>query len=443
MSEPGKHPLGVASELATKIFHLISEGRHFPPSPRLIDRGIERAGLSGAHSARVFDVTLGILRWRDRLDNALSKALTKGSFKMPEQAKNLLRAAAYELVVRREDEPAGLVNKVVDISKHIAAPDGRIGKLAPLFNAVLRKIAGSSPEPMPGDDAGLDGFSTFYSIPEAILSKAAEQYDRIWMNKMCRSTGDRFIHHLRVNPFVEPNEAWPEALNAVRFESNGEIIWEADSLSHEIRAANIEGKIIIQSLPSQTAAIMLDPRPGDRVLDAASGVGIKAHHLMSLIAGWGDLVLCDISPEKRKICLSNFTRWNVPEPDYRLVDLADSDAVVRGFEGDRFDAILLDAPCSGSGLIHHLPEKRYTMNLELLGEFQALQKKMLRNCLTSLSPGGRLVYATCSIWAEENECVTDEVLCESEGRFKRSERQVFAPCGRYPGFFIEKILSME
>ncbi|MEP0814977.1 MAG: RsmB/NOP family class I SAM-dependent RNA methyltransferase [bacterium] len=437
-SKPEIHPLECASRALVRICDGIENKIPSASSSEIIGNEIAAAELTGGQAARAFDVVHGVLRWRYRLDAALNGASRRGKLEAPSQLRNLLRAAAYELLIRRADEPAGLVSAVVDIAKGYKG-----GKYGALANAVCRKLASAVSSAPPRDDAPLADFAAHYSIQPALLVHLGETRGREWAIAAARATADRFQSQLRVNPFIEPNEEFPASIGAKKRTYEGKDYWEADSLSPSLRKANAEGRIVVQALPSQYASFLLDPLPGDKVLDAASGVGTKAHHLLALMAGWGELVLADVSKSQRDKCIANFKRLGVPEPDYRILDLSDNEAVSNEFVGEKFDAILLDAPCTGSGLIHHMPEKRYTIDLGLLDAFADRQRKMLENLLRLLAPGGSLVYATCSVFKEEDEDVTETALETPVGRFTSVDRVLFPPCGRHIGFFVEKIRRLE
>lgn len=442
MHKDTPHPLEVSARLLAEIFEFILSGEFFQATPRLVDKEIQRSGLSGARAARVLDVVLGVLRWRDRLDTALDGVSKRGRLKVPDLVHCLLRALAYELIVRRKDEPAGLVSEVVSISKRFSSK-AKSGDFSALTNAIGRKLALLPEERAPDASAGINELASYYSIPLDLLEKMNRDYGEEFAGRVARATGDRFIHQLRVNPFKEKNEEYPESLGATKRMYEGFEYWETDSLTPEVREANREGRIIVQALPSLLASLVLDPRPGESVLDAASGVGVKAHHLTSLIGSRGEIVLADISPNKKMLSASNFERWGVPEADYRIVNIADREAFKAEFKDCEFDAIMVDVPCTGSGLIHHYPEKRYTLNPAKAEEFARREEKILENCLSLLKPGGRLVYATCSIWKAENEEVTASVLSRSRGKFASLLSHFFSPSGKHPGFFIEKIKRIQ
>ncbi len=433
----GIHALRAAAAVLADIFDKIDRGQPFQSSHRLCDAECEKSGLKGARAARVYDSVLGALRWRDNLDETLKKHLTKGKLKFAPLELGLLRAAAYEICIRRQDEPAGLVSEIVEIAKGISTSGKDFHKLA---NAVLRKLAASPANLPPEDSAELKEFASYYSMPNWMLEKLSNQRSEDFAKAAARATGDKIVHHLRVNPFKEANEELPAALGARSLGTICEGAWETDSLSGEVRKANAEGRIVVQTLPSQIAAVMLDPRPGESVLDAACGAGIKAGHLCALMSGWGEIVFLDKSEEKRRDCASNFERWNIPMPDYLICDVSRPESFERTVERyEKFDAVLLDAPCTGSGLVHHLPEKRYTLREKDPAVFGALQAAMLENCLRVLKPGGRLVYSTCSLWREENEDATAAALDRLGDGYESEFNRIFAPSGAHPGFYIEKI----
>jgi 16S rRNA (cytosine967-C5)-methyltransferase len=165
------------------------------------------------------------------------------------------------------------------------------------------------------------------------------------------------------------------------------------------------GKISIQDEASQIIPLLLDVQPGDRVLDLCAAPGGKTPPLVRGAGDSGMVVAGERHAHRLKAMREQFKRLHLSR--VRLVEL---DAEKPLPFGARFDRILVDAPCSGTGTMARHPEIRWRLKPEQLAEFHALQCSLLANAIEMLAPGGRLVYSTCSMEPEENENVVDEIL---------------------------------
>jgi 16S rRNA (cytosine967-C5)-methyltransferase len=165
---------------------------------------------------------------------------------------------------------------------------------------------------------------------------------------------------------------------------------------------------VIQDEASQLVAELVSPEPGQRVLDLCAAPGMKAGQLAQAL-GAGTLVACDRSAARLRTLARLLPRC-VPEA-VRL-SMVRLDAAEPLPFGEKFDRILLDAPCSGTGTLARNPEIKWRLSLQDITRLAVLQATMLRNALPTLAAGGQLVYATCSLEPEENEGVVEKVLKE-------------------------------
>ena len=157
-----------------------------------------------------------------------------------------------------------------------------------------------------------------------------------------------------------------------------------------------EGWVSVQDSGAQLAAQLLQPKPFERVLDACSAPGSKSCHLLELVPTL-DLVSVDIDPDRLTRVSENFTRLGATA-DLRCLDLARPQP-----ELGTFDQILLDTPCSASGVIRRHPDIKLLRRPEDLATLIETQRQLLTQCWSLLRPGGSLLYVTCSIFSEENE----------------------------------------
>jgi 16S rRNA (cytosine967-C5)-methyltransferase len=167
-----------------------------------------------------------------------------------------------------------------------------------------------------------------------------------------------------------------------------------------------DGRVVIQDEASQLVAELVSPQPGQRVLDLCAAPGIKAGQLAQIL-GAGTLVACDSSAARLHTMGKLLPARVPPEVRLRMVRL---DAARELPFGTKFERILLDAPCSGTGTLARNPEIKWRLRPEDITRLAELQATMLRYALPALAAGGQLVYATCSLEPEENEGVVEKVL---------------------------------
>jgi 16S rRNA (cytosine967-C5)-methyltransferase len=175
-----------------------------------------------------------------------------------------------------------------------------------------------------------------------------------------------------------------------------------------IQASRIwrDGRAVIQDEASQLVASLISPRSGDRILDLCAAPGIKTGQL-AMALGSGLVVGCDLSARRLRTMQSLFPR-TIPT-GVRVLPVR-LDAAKPSCFGIEFDRILVDAPCSGTGTLARNPEIKWRLQPKDLARLAELQAKILSSALKALAPGGRLVYATCSLEMEENEQVIEAVL---------------------------------
>jgi 16S rRNA (cytosine967-C5)-methyltransferase len=160
-----------------------------------------------------------------------------------------------------------------------------------------------------------------------------------------------------------------------------------------------EGNFEVQDEASQKVAPLLDPKPGERIADMCAGAGGKTLHLAALMKNKGSLVAGDVIPKKLEQLKERARRAGVS--NLRIV-LLDDTKFVKRHKGD-FDGVLIDAPCSGLGVVRRNPDTKWKASEEELTRLKALQATLLTNYSKLVKPGGRLVYATCSMLPEENQ----------------------------------------
>jgi len=184
----------------------------------------------------------------------------------------------------------------------------------------------------------------------------------------------------------------------------------AVTLNHPIAVSRLpgfaEGRVSLQDAGAQLAAPLLDVRGGMRVLDACAAPGGKTGHLLELLSEGADLTAVDIDAARVGLIEDNLRRLK------RTARVVAGDVRDPGtfWDGRPFERILVDAPCSSTGVIRRHPDIKLLRRASDIPAFAAGQLALLRAAVTMLAPGGRLVYSTCSILPEENEEVVTRLL---------------------------------
>ena len=179
-----------------------------------------------------------------------------------------------------------------------------------------------------------------------------------------------------------------------------------------------QGLFSVQSLGSQQAVRALDPKPGERVLDACAGMGTKTIQIAEHLQRRGEIVAVDISSERLAELDANRERADLDADtlDFTILETdLTREALPSQLGDDSFDAVLLDAPCTGLGNLARHPELRWTAALVNVTERSELQATLLERCASLVKPGGRLVYAVCSLEPEEGELIVAGFLASAAG----------------------------
>ncbi|MEO0571057.1 MAG: methyltransferase domain-containing protein [Bacteroidota bacterium] len=195
-----------------------------------------------------------------------------------------------------------------------------------------------------------------------------------------------------------------------------------------------DGLFEVQDASSQLVAPYLDVKPGQRVVDACAGAGGKTLHLASLMQNKGQLIAMDIYESKLKKLKIRARRNGVHNMEPRIIENSKSIKKLH----DKADRVLLDAPCSGLGVIRRNPDSKWKLQPEFLERIKGVQQDILFNYSKMVKPGGRLVYATCSILPEENSQQVQKFLNSDSGKDFSfiKEQSLYASKSGFDGFYM-------
>ncbi len=195
-----------------------------------------------------------------------------------------------------------------------------------------------------------------------------------------------------------------------------------------------KGFFEVQDANSQLVAAFLDAKPGHRVVDACAGAGGKTLHLAALMENKGQLIALDIYGNKLKELKRRAKRNGAHNIEPREID---STKVIKKLHGTA-DRVLIDAPCTGLGVLRRNPDAKWKLELEFLEKVKKTQQEILQSYSKMVKPGGKLVYATCSILPQENNDRVKSFLDSEEGAgfSLKEEKKIYASKTGFDGFYM-------
>ena len=195
-----------------------------------------------------------------------------------------------------------------------------------------------------------------------------------------------------------------------------------------------EGLFEVQDASSQLVAAYLDVEPGMKVVDACAGAGGKTLHLAALMQNKGQIIAMDIYESKLKKLKIRARRNKAHNIDLRVID---STKVIKKLH-EKADRVLIDAPCSGLGVLKRNPDSKWKLQSEFIDEIKKTQQEVLQNYSKMVKPGGKMVYATCSILPSENRQQVDLFLTSEAGKSFTfvKDSNIYAHLSGFDGFYM-------
>jgi len=373
---------------------------------KLLDAELAYSELSGKDKALLFEIVHGVIRWMLRLDWILN-GFYKGQYsKAIPDVKNALRVALYQLLFLDKIPEYAAINESVKFVKKL---QGR--KAANLTNAILRNIIRNKENiRFPDKESEKILFlSSYYSHPVWLVKRWLKQFDENFTIELMKANNKRPKLHLRVNRLKTTKKELTQLLKSVDVSFNkGKYFNEFIELSS---ISNItdwkyfkQGYFNIQDEATGFSVNLLDVKPDDRVLDMCSAPGGKTSFLSAIMENKGEITAVDLHESRIKALEKNLNRLGVRNVKTVAVD------TLKFKDEHKFDKILADVPCSGSGTITKKPDIKWKKNLKDFYEMPKTQYRILEKGASLLKTGGELVYSTCSIDIEENYGIIEKFL---------------------------------
>ncbi len=409
-------------------------------------------GLSPADRALATEIAYGAIRQRLLLDAWIDTLGKVSALRQPPALRWLLHVGLYQLLFSDRVPAAAAVSTTVALAKRAG-----LAKLAPVVNGLMRSLlrcrerpAGSGPGPDPWEGLALPAdpaaaLAVRRSLPPWLAAGLLDWLPPERAEAFALACNAVPPLDLRVNGLRTTREALLErfadagvAARALPAAPHGLTLLERVGDPRELPGYG-EGLWCVQDRSAQAIAPLLDPRPGQRILDACAAPGGKSTHLGELIGDRGEVWALDRSEARLRRVDRNAERLGLTTIRSLAADATDLGELKPHWQGS-FDRILLDAPCSGLGTLARHPDARWRITPEAIDGLVSLQRQLLEAMLPLLVPGGRLLYATCTVEPRENGALIAALLAAHPDWTLLEERQWWptpaaAECGGGDGFY--------
>lgn len=367
-------------------------------SNHALDQALSRQpDMDPRDRALATELVYGALTWRRRLDELLAPCL-RG--RVDPDVRVLLHVALYQILFLDRVPDHAAVHEAVQGAHAL-----RRGPGVPRFvNGVLRSmLRGRGRWP-----AG-EGLGGRWSLPEWLASRMEAQLGLEEAEALAEALASRPGLHLRV-PAGE-RERWLEALGGapLRWSPSG---LEAPGMTAAVSEALASGAAQVQDEAAQLVGWLAAPAPGQRALDACAGLGGKALHLAEQLGPQGELVVVEPNADRLEALQEAFALRRLPLAGVAWADLRE--ATAEGL-GGAFDVVLVDAPCTGLGVLRRHPEARWSREAEDVASLARLQGELLEAASGLVKAGGVLVYSVCTWTPEEGPAQVSRFLRQHKG----------------------------
>ena len=385
-------------------------GRGTQTLDHLMDRFHAQGRFDRRDEAFVTALVYGVLRWRSRLDWVINTVSTTPATKMDPEVVNIIRMGLYQILYMDRVPNSAAVNTAVDLAKTMKKK-----WLAGFVNAVLRNALRQLPhiEYPSTDNEPVLALAVKHAMPEWLVKRWVQQFGGRDAALLCEATNRIPPLTLRTNTLKIDPPALISHLHAF-----AQTVQPSDYIPEGITLEGLRARLFsspafeqgwfqIQDEAAQAVSYLLAPKSGQTVLDACAGLGGKTAHMAALMKNIGRIKAVDRDGRKIETLESEMQRLGI-----RIVSTGVSDLLsdIRQGATIRYDCILLDAPCSGLGVIRRNPDAKWTRTPDDIDRCARRQMQLLDKLVCHLKPGGVMVYAVCSTEPEETRDVVKSFL---------------------------------
>lgn len=403
-----------AREVALKVLYKIDKENAY--SNIILNDKINknRKDINNKDIGLISEIVYGVTTWKLTLDEIIKKYSKIRLKKISPWILNILRMSIYQIIFLDKIPKSAAVNEGVNLAKKYG------GRSTGFANAILRKVNKEDYEEILKNENkdNLESLSKAYSMPMWIIEELKkENLKNEEIEEICKNSNIRPKITIRVNTLKTNIKELKERLVSKGIEVEEGILKDFLILN---KVGNIEkleefqkGLFTIQDEVAGLAALTLEPKQDEIVLDACSSPGGKTTYLAQIMNNKGKIIAWDIYENRTKLVDATAKRLGI-----NIIETNTKDSTVyEEYYKEKFDKILLDVPCLGLGVLKRKPDIKWQRKKDDIEEITNIQYKILETCSKYLKEGGKLVYSTCSIFKNENEDIIYKFL-KSNNDFK-------------------------
>ena len=444
-----KKPRAICLDILNRI-----EGADLHPDRLLTDSFKRYRYLTSLDRSFLTELTYGVFRWRGKLDWVIRQFSKIPLEKIELETLNILRLGLYQILFLSRTPASAAVNESVELAKRIRGKGG-----AGFVNALLRSSIRQKDEiyyPDIAEEAALH-ISINQSHPLWLVERWVKEMGVEETLNICTFNNRISSLTLRTNTLKMNRKDLLKKLRQKELEpfpttySEEGIVLKDPPPTSELPSIK-EGLYIIQDEASQLVTAVLDPKPGERILDGCAAPGGKTTHIAQKMENQGEIYALDLSQGKLDLIEEMCQRSGIKIVKIIKGDAAQPLPILRGL---KFDRVLADVPCSGFGTLRRNPDLKWRRGEGDIKRLSELQFSILKNLSVYVKEGGVLIYSTCTIFHEENEDVVekfleghpefqldriDKVLPEKYHTFIQNRYfKTFPPKDEMDGFFVARM----
>ena len=421
-----------ARDIALQILHDINENSAYANVS--LAKKLKQISLSDLNRRFVTELVYGTVKAGGTIDWILHRYSSRPIKKMASIVADILRLGLYQLFYMDKIPNSAACNESVELAKKY----GHAGTVK-FVNAVMRTAVrepGKADFPS-GKGHLLENLSLTEQHPLWLIKKWVHEFGYDDTKKLCDFNNDQAVLSLRTNTL----KITREELMSVLLREGAEIrpsVWTPEGIvctAHPALAklASLhDGLWQVQDESSMQVAHVLSPQPGEFIIDACSAPGGKTAHIASLMNNTGKVMAFDIYDHKIKRIEDNVVKLGINIVEAKLLDARK----IGGFYKDTADRVLVDAPCSGLGVLRRKADSRWRKTPEDIAALPILQMEILLSAAEAVKAGGILVYSTCTMNKEENENVVEAFLAKNKN-FVLDATGSFLPLCKQTGCMIQ------
>lgn len=374
-----------------------------------LDRGLNSSRLQANDRALVTELVNGTVRMKKHLDWVLNLFLTRKGKKLPGRIYVILVSAIYQLLFLERIPAYAVINEAVDLARRNGGPNW-----SGLVNGILRNLDRSEgityPDPLKDPVMYL---STFYSHPEWMVRRWLNRYGYDMTEQLMRFNNQAPSMTIRVNTLKTDRQTLLDVLKGEGAAARPGTVSDESIIIENLPEPLFrlpsyrQGLYYVQSESTMLIGPALFPEPGQMIYDICSGVGGKSTHIAELMHNKGGVRSFDLYEHKLELLKLNCERLGIS-----IVQPRPGDILARTFGNRQADGVLLDAPCSGLGVLRSRADLRWRREETDIAAMADLQFRMVAHVADAVRPGGHLVYSTCTIEPEENQAVVQGFLAK-------------------------------